>query len=525
MHKIQLAGMTSAVAVLACFGSFDKPASAQVAYSGGSTLAGKVLRQEMDCLALSPFGAADYGSTTTEPFPPISQCTSGPDAGSAMILYAPVGSGAGKKGFIHHDPGTAGLNASGAPSTSSVVPYTSTILPTSGTSAGTYPYPTVNFTGSDDVLTYSGAGTDYATYFDTTYTPTGGPTIAVNSNYGNWFMMPSLITPVTLALNGKDGANNPLTVNTVQWPDGHAHFSPKTACGILAGTITQWNDASITADNGGSQLGTGQIIVVHRGDGSGTTYIAVNGLLHTLNCGSSGTAAFPFTDGASASLCPTPPVEESSTINWPDDLKDQCGTAITNPAGAVYYGFLSGAHPAKGSGGVQAVTFATPGAIAYLSPDYTAEAPVNIGAGQTPLPVAFIGDTSGSYWEPSAGNAATAMSGAQPSFTQQTVVDPRVWAQLGHLTSPPASGYPLSGFSWLNFYECYNTTSAFYNMVLPVLYFHYTDPKAAAALTLNGFAPVTNAWVNAISYLVSASYTPLNSDQPGTPACTGRGGA
>ena len=525
MHKIQLAGMTSAVALLTCLGPFDKPANAQVAYSGGSTLAGKVLRQEMDCLALSPFGAGDYGASTTEPFPPISNCTAGPDAGSAMILYAPVGSGAGKKGFINHDPGTAGLQASGAPSTSSVVPYTSTILPTSGTSAGTWPYPTVNFTGSDDVLTFSGPGTDYATYFNSNYTPSGGPTIAMNGNFGNWFMLPDLISPVTLALNGKDGAGNPLTVNTVQWPDGHAHFSRKTACGILAGQITQWNDPSITADNGGSTLGSGQIIVVHRGDGSGTTYIAVNGLLHSLQCGTGGTAAFPFTDNASTSLCPTPPVEESSAINWPDDINDQCGNAITNPPGAVYYGYLSGAHAAKGSGGVQTVTFNTPGAVGYLSPDYTSEAPQNIGAGQSPLPVAFVGDISGSYWEPSAANAQTAMQADVPAFSQSTVVDPRVWAQLGHLSAPPASGYPLSGFSWLNVYECYNTSSAAYNMILPILYFHYTDPKAAAALTLNGFAPVPNAWVNAIGYLVAASYTPLNSDVPSTPACTGRSGA
>ena len=352
---------------------------------------------------------------------------------------------------------------------------------------------------------------------NSTYTPSGGPAIAVNSNYGNWLMIPSLISPVAFALNGKDGNGNPLTINTA---DGHVHLSPKSACGILAGTITQWNDASLTTDNGGTPLGSGQITVVHRSDGSGTTYIAINGVLNTLQCGSGGTAAFPFTDNAYPTLfCPgTPPVEPSSTINWPDLINDQCGNPITKPSGSAYVG-------SKGSGSVQASIFGTNGAIGYLSPDYTSEAPVNIGAGETPLPVAFVEDVHGTYWEPSATNAETALVSLTPAFNQTTVTDATVWAQLGHLASPPASGYPLSGFSWFNVYECYNPSSAAYNMILPTLYFHYTDPKATAALNLNGFAPVPSAWVNVIGYLVAASYTPLNMDVIGTPACTGRGGA
>jgi phosphate transport system substrate-binding protein len=42
---------------------------------------------------------------------------------------------------------------------------------------------------------------------------------------------------------------------------------------IFAGKITMWNDAAITADNAGIKLPAEKIIVAHRSDGSGTTYV------------------------------------------------------------------------------------------------------------------------------------------------------------------------------------------------------------------------------------------------------------
>lgn len=41
---------------------------------------------------------------------------------------------------------------------------------------------------------------------------------------------------------------------------------------IFAGKITKWNDAKIAANNGGVNLPNEKILVVHRSDGSGTTY-------------------------------------------------------------------------------------------------------------------------------------------------------------------------------------------------------------------------------------------------------------
>jgi len=42
---------------------------------------------------------------------------------------------------------------------------------------------------------------------------------------------------------------------------------------IFAGKVTMWNDAAITADNAGVNLPAEKIIVAHRSDGSGTTYV------------------------------------------------------------------------------------------------------------------------------------------------------------------------------------------------------------------------------------------------------------
>ena len=42
---------------------------------------------------------------------------------------------------------------------------------------------------------------------------------------------------------------------------------------IFAGKITMWNDAAIAADNAGVNLPAEKIIVAHRSDGSGTTYV------------------------------------------------------------------------------------------------------------------------------------------------------------------------------------------------------------------------------------------------------------
>jgi len=54
---------------------------------------------------------------------------------------------------------------------------------------------------------------------------------------------------------------------------GDIKFSGDVLADIYLGKITMWNDARIAKDNPGVKLPDQKIIVVHRSDGSGTTYI------------------------------------------------------------------------------------------------------------------------------------------------------------------------------------------------------------------------------------------------------------
>jgi len=54
--------------------------------------------------------------------------------------------------------------------------------------------------------------------------------------------------------------------------DATLKLSNEVVADIFAGKITMWNDAAIAADNKGVDLPNQKIVVVHRSDGSGTTY-------------------------------------------------------------------------------------------------------------------------------------------------------------------------------------------------------------------------------------------------------------
>jgi phosphate transport system substrate-binding protein len=54
---------------------------------------------------------------------------------------------------------------------------------------------------------------------------------------------------------------------------GEVKFTPETLAGIFLGKISKWNDQAITSANPGINFPDKEIIVVHRSDGSGTTFI------------------------------------------------------------------------------------------------------------------------------------------------------------------------------------------------------------------------------------------------------------
>jgi phosphate transport system substrate-binding protein len=487
MRKLTYASMTSAIALAACLGAVED-ANAQAIYSGGGTLASKVYRQMFDCVGVP-----------IPPGPTFAACTAGPADGNIQILYSPVGSGGGKRAFLNHDGSSSATIGLGVPATTNTVPFTSTYFPT-------YGYPEFHFAGSDDVITAA----DKSTY----YTGTNAHGVSDVAQYGALVQLPSLITPITIPFNGKDGTGVALNINPANPnPTGAVSkldLSMDAVCGIFSGTITQWNDPILTALNGGVVLGTGQIEVVHRSDGSGTTFITSNGLV--TQCASTA-HPFLFTDRVSTTNPPpSPALAGSDSMNWPDLGTDQFGNPITTPPGSRFVG-------ESGSGGVAGEVASHNGAIGYLSPDFTAMVPPNT------LLVANLNDlTNAGFQAPTSANAAAAMASANlGAFTVANVTDPLTWSQIGVVPSPAANTYPLAGITWLDFYQCYSPASGWANLVIPYLLWHYTDPTPAAVIQANGFAPIPSSWFFAIEYLVSGSSSRFGTG--GTGVCTGIPGA
>ena len=76
----------------------------------------------------------------------------------------------------------------------------------------------------------------------------------------NLFQFPAAIGSIVVAFNVAGIADETLKLTNAQVAD------------IFSGKITMWNDAAIAANNQGLKLPNQKIIVVHRSDGSGTTF-------------------------------------------------------------------------------------------------------------------------------------------------------------------------------------------------------------------------------------------------------------
>ena len=166
-------------------------------------------------------------------------------------------------------------------------------------------------------------------------------------------------------------------------------FDGATLADIFLGLISRWNDPRLAALNPAVSLPGQDIIVVHRSDGSGTTYI--------------------FTDYLS-----------KISAEW----KSKVGkaTSVDWPAG------LGG----KGNEGVTQQVKQTEGAIGYVELIYA------ISNG---LPAALIKNAEGAFVEPTLESVSAAASGVPLGVDTDFRVS---------LTNPPGRGsYPLSSFTWL----------------------------------------------------------------------------
>jgi phosphate transport system substrate-binding protein len=164
-----------------------------------------------------------------------------------------------------------------------------------------------------------------------------------------------------------------------------------TVANIFLGKITKWNDPAISAPNSGVSLPDQDIVVVHRSDGSGTTYI--------------------FTDYLS-----------NVSSEWKEKVGK--GTSVSWPVG------LGG----KGNEGVSGQIRQVPGALGYIELAY---------AKQNQLPYADMKNAAGNYITPSIETVTAALATATiPEDFRFSMVNP-----------PGEKAYPIAGTTWLLVYQ------------------------------------------------------------------------
>ncbi len=170
-------------------------------------------------------------------------------------------------------------------------------------------------------------------------------------------------------------------------------FSGVTLADIYLGKITKWNDKAIAAENPGVSLPATDIAVVHRSDGSGTTYIFCD-----------------FLSKASAEW--KGKVGVATSVSWPVGVGG------------------------KGNEGVSGLVTQTPGAIGYVELIYALQNKIAFGP---------VKNAEGVYLKASLESVTAAAAGAGANMPADFRVS---------ITNAPGKGaYPISSFTWLLLYE------------------------------------------------------------------------
>jgi phosphate ABC transporter phosphate-binding protein len=173
-------------------------------------------------------------------------------------------------------------------------------------------------------------------------------------------------------------------------PDvGHTlNMTPQVLADIYAGTIRKWSDQHIREANGGARLPDAEIAVVHRSDGSGTTYAWTSYL-------------------ALASPAWKSKVGEGAHVEWP------VGTA------------------AEGNEGVVETVAKTPNSIGYVELTYAIQHRLNYAAVRNPAGRFIKADLA------SLSAAASKVHSKGGDF------------RVSLLDSPDKDAYPISSFTWI----------------------------------------------------------------------------
>jgi phosphate transport system substrate-binding protein len=164
-----------------------------------------------------------------------------------------------------------------------------------------------------------------------------------------------------------------------------------TIAGIYLGQIKKWNDPKLTALNPGAKLLNQEVVVVHRSDGSGTTFI--------------------FTDYLSKISGEWKQKAGSNTsVNWPTGIGG------------------------KGNEGVSGQVKQTPGSIGYVELIY---------AVQNKMPYAEVKNSTGQFVKPTIESVTAALATADiPDDFRFSMTN-----------APGNDAYPIAGATWLLVYE------------------------------------------------------------------------
>ena len=216
-------------------------------------------------------------------------------------------------------------------------------------------------------------------------------------------------------------------------------FTPAIIADIFLGKLTKWNDARIAALNGSVTLPATDILVVHRSDGSGTSYI--------------------FTDYLS-----------KVSTDWQTTVGK--GTSVNWPVG------LGG----KGNEGVAATVGQTPGSIGYVELAYADKNKLAYGALQ---------NRGGKFINPTLDAVTAALSSAMKTMDAST--DFRV----SITDAPGADAYPIASMTYLLLHKTYDDPAKAKALVNFVWWGETVGQNKATSL---GYAPLPEAlrpWIQA----------------------------
>jgi phosphate transport system substrate-binding protein len=167
---------------------------------------------------------------------------------------------------------------------------------------------------------------------------------------------------------------------------GALNFTPEALAGIFLGKITKWNDPAIAGPNKGVSLPSAEIVVVHRSDGSGTTYVWTDYLSKVSEEWKN-------------------KVGKGASINWPVGLGG------------------------KGNEGVTGQIKNAPNSIGYVELIY---------AVSNNIPYGSVKNSSGAFVKADLASVSAAAAKTMPDDFRLSITDPA-----------SKTAYPIASFTWL----------------------------------------------------------------------------